>query len=277
MSTKTRPADLYRPRPTEPELVDVPKMQFLMVDGRGDPNTSVEYRQAVEALFGTAYGLKFLLKKKGHDFKVAPLEGLWWAPDLRSFEVGRKADWQWTAMIKQPDEVTPQDFASVRDELKRKKPSPAIEKLRLATFDEGPAAQIMHIGPYSAEGPTIARLHAFIRDRGYRFDGKKQKHHEIYLGDPRRAAPDKLKTVIRQPFSEWRKAIPVDHRDEHAPDDLDGRTGAARHVPRCVQQPDGKSAYESATACSDGRAGDHVLHRPCSAFRQLGRCRVPSA
>jgi hypothetical protein len=200
MINKTRSTDLYYPRPTEPELVDVPPMQFLMVDGRGDPNTSLEYRQAIEALYGAAYGLKFLLKKKGHDFKVAPLEGLWWATDMKSFEVHRKADWRWTAMIVLPDEVTPEDFASVRDELASKKPSPAVAKLRLARFDEGPAAQIMHIGPYSAEGPTIARLHAFIRERGYTFDGTKQKHHEIYLGDPRRAAPDKLKTVIRQPF-----------------------------------------------------------------------------
>lgn len=200
MIKKSRPADLYRPRLTEAELVDVPPMQFLMVDGRGDPITSVEYRQAIEALYGTSYRLKFLLKKKGHDFKVAPLESLWWAPDMNSFEVGRKADWRWTAMIMQPDEVTPEDFASARDELKRKKPSSAVEKLRLERFDEGPAAQIMHIGPYSAEAPTITRLHAFIRELGYTFDGTKQKHHEIYLGDPRRAAPDKLKTVIRQPF-----------------------------------------------------------------------------
>lgn len=200
MINKTHPKDLYRPRPTEPEVVDVPPMRFLMVDGRGDPNTSLEYRQAIEALYGAAYGLKFLLKKKGHDFKVAPLEGLWWAPDMKSFEVARKADWHWTAMIMQPDEVTAEDFAGVRDNLASKKPSPAVAKLRLAGFDEGPAAQIMHIGPYSAEGPTIARLHTFIRERGCTFDGTKQKHHEIYLGDPRRAAPDKLKTIIRQPF-----------------------------------------------------------------------------
>ena len=199
MIKKTSPKGLYRPRPTEPEVVDVPPMPFLMVDGRGDPSKSLEYRQAIEALYGAAYGLKFLLKKKGHDFKVAPLEGLWWAPDMKSFEVGRKADWRWTAMSTVPDEVTPDDFASVRDELARKRPSPAVAKLRLARFDEGPAAQIMHIGPYSAEGPTIARLHAFILERGYTFDGTKQKH-QIYLGDPRRAAPDKLKTVIRQPF-----------------------------------------------------------------------------
>lgn len=197
----TKPADLYRASP-EPQLVDVPSMLFLMVDGEGDPNTSAEYREAIEALFGTSYGLKFALKKaRGLQYTVSPLEGLWWAPDMESFGFGRKADWLWTAMIRQPDEVSAEEFESVRAEVQRKKPSKAIAKIRLERMREGTAAQVMHIGPYSAEGPTIERLHAFIHAHGGTFDGRKQKHHEIYLGDPRRAAPEKLRTVIRQPFT----------------------------------------------------------------------------
>jgi hypothetical protein len=201
MKQLTRPADLYKAPATEPEIVDVPPMQFVMVDGEGDPNTATQYREAIEALYGTAYGLKFMLKKAGKpDFHVSPLEGLWWAPDMKVFGAAAKASWRWTAMIMVPDDVTPADVERVRADLRRKRPSAAVEKLRLDTFHEGPAAQVMHVGPYSAEGPTIERLHAFIREHGFTFDGRKQKHHEIYLGDPRRAKPEKLRTVIRQPF-----------------------------------------------------------------------------
>ena len=121
---------------------------------------------------------------------------------MRTFGAGSKHEWRWTAMIMVPDEVSAADFERARADLARKRPSPAVDKLRLVRFHEGPAAQIMHIGPYSAEGPTIERLHAFIRDHGGNFDGRRQKHHEIYLGDPRRARPEKLRTVIRQPFVE---------------------------------------------------------------------------
>ena len=201
MKQLTRPVDLYRPPATEPQIVDVPAMQFLMVDGAGDPNTATEYRRAIEALYGVAYGLKFMLKKQHrHDFHVSPLEGLWWAPDMKTFGKGAKGDWRWTAMIMVPDEVSRTDFVQAREELRRKRPSPAVEKLRLERFHEGAAAQVMHIGPYSAEAPTIERLHAFIYERGFSFDGRRQKHHEIYLGDPRRAKPAKLRTVIRQAF-----------------------------------------------------------------------------
>ena len=197
----TAPADLYRPPAAQPEIIDVPPMQFAMVDGEGDPNTATAYRDAIQALYGISFTLKFMLKKaRGADYRVSPLEGLWWAPDLKVFGSAAKGSWRWTAMIRQPDEVTFADFERARVELRRKRPSPAVDLLRLERFDEGQAAQIMHVGPYSAEAPTIERLHAFIHEKGHTFDGRRQKHHEIYLGDPRRAKPEKLRTVIRQPF-----------------------------------------------------------------------------
>ena len=183
-------------------MVDVPEMAFLMVDGAGDPNTSPDYREVIEALYGVAYTLKFLLKKEqGLDYTVMPLEGLWWTPDMREFRAEGKGQWLWTMMIMQPDEVTPALFERAREQVRRKKPSPALERMRLERFHEGLAAQVMHVGPYAAEGPTIARVHAFLRERGYAFDGRLQKHHEIYLSDPRRAAPEKMRTVVRQPAS----------------------------------------------------------------------------
>lgn len=202
VAIKAGHADLYRPKANQPEIVNVPDMQFVMIDGAGDPNQSTDYQQTIEALYSVAYGLKFMLKKRdGIEFRVAPLEGLWWALDMTVFNLEQKDAYHWTMMISLPDEVTLDAFKQARDEARRRRPSQALERVRLARFHEGQCAQVMHIGPYSTEGPTIARLHAFIREHGYTFDGTKQKHHEIYLGDPRRAAPEKLKTVIRQPFS----------------------------------------------------------------------------
>ena len=201
---KTQLKSLYNPSADEPSLVDVPPLKYLMVDGTGDPNTSQEYRQAVEALYSVSYALKFMLKKEqGFNPSVMPLEGLWWTPDMREFSVERKDDWLWTMMIAQPEEVTPALFERALAEARRKKPSPALDKLRLEEYHEGRSAQIMHIGPYAAEGPTVARLHAFIQDHGYTFDGTpRQKHHEIYLSDPRRAALEKMRTIIRQPVQQ---------------------------------------------------------------------------
>jgi hypothetical protein len=148
------------------------------------------------------HALKFQIKKEqAIDYPVMPLEGLWWTEDMRTFSTDNKENWQWTMMIMQPEQVTAQLFEQAREKIKRKKDSAALANMRLQQFHEGTAAQIMHIGPFSAERPTVARLHAFIREHGYRFDGKEQKHHEIYLSDPRRAAPDKMKTVIRQPVT----------------------------------------------------------------------------
>lgn len=185
-----------------PELVRVPELAFLMIDGHGDPNTSTEYREAIQALYTVSYTLKFGLKKElGLTYRVGPLEGLWWADDMTLFEIGRKADWHWTAMIAQPDAVTAEWFERVRNEIRDKKQVPALERAGLERFEEGIAAQVLYLGPYSDEGPTIARLHRFIHELGYTFDGRHQKHHEIYLGDPRRSAPEKLRTIIRQPIA----------------------------------------------------------------------------
>ena len=174
-------------------------MPFLMVNGTGDPNTAPAYQHALEALYGMAYTLKFAVKRQlGTDYTVMPLEGLWWTPNMHELDTEHKDAWWWTAMIAEPDEVTPALVAEAREQVERKKPNPALAQLKLEKLDEGLAAQILHLGPYATEGPTIVRLHAFIREQGYVFDGLRQKHHEIYLSDPRRAAPAKMRTIIRQ-------------------------------------------------------------------------------
>lgn len=194
--------DLYRASARGPELVNVSELAFIMIDGRGDPNTSTEYKDAIEALYGLSYTLKFDLKKElGLNYRVGALEGLWWADDMADFATERKSNYRWTAMIAQPDAVTPERFARTRDEIGRKKTLAALGSARLERFAEGLCAQVLHVGPYSAEGPTIARLHAYIREIGGLFDGRRQKHHEIYLGDPRRTAPEKWRTIIRQPMT----------------------------------------------------------------------------
>jgi hypothetical protein len=189
---------LYAP-PREPVIVDVPELSFLMIDGHGDPNTSPDYRDAIAALFSVSYTLKFALKRApgGIDFSVMPLEGLWWGADLATVVTEDKSTWNWTAMVMQPDEVTSELLADAIVTVARKRSVPAADKLRLERFLEGPAAQIMYLGPYSDELPTIHRLHEFIAAEGYQPTGK---HHEIYLGDPRRSAPEKLRTIIRQPI-----------------------------------------------------------------------------
>jgi hypothetical protein len=192
---------LYRAT-TTPQLVQVPPLKFLCLEGHGDPNTSPAYASAVRALYSVSYAAKFAVKKAGGpDFKVSALEGLWWAEDLRTFLSGDKSEWDWIMMIRQPDAVTGDLLARLSDEVATKKSMPAARELRLICFEEGTAAQVLHVGPYAAEAPTIARLHEFIRDLGFTFDGHRHKHHEIYLGDPRRSAPGKLRTIIRQPYT----------------------------------------------------------------------------
>ena len=201
MAVSTRPklSDLYHPSALVPGIVDVPPALFAMVDGAGDPNRAIEFQEAVQAVYSAAYGLKFLLKRKGIEYHVPPLEGLWWAPDATGFEAENKAAYRWTLMIAVPEEVDAQAFEEVRAQTRRRRPSQAVERMRLQCFEEGLAAQVMHIGPYATESTTIARLHAFIREHGYTFDSMgRHAHHEIYLGDPRRADPLKLKTIIRQ-------------------------------------------------------------------------------
>ncbi|HSO93107.1 MAG TPA: GyrI-like domain-containing protein [Candidatus Dormibacteraeota bacterium] len=196
---KTDRESVYKARSGEPEMVRVPEMTFLMIDGRGDPNTTQEYKDSIAALYTLSYAFKFALKKeRGLDFRVGPLEGQFWAKEMSVF-ADRKADWLWTMMIAQPDQMTPQRFAKTLEEVRRKKELLGLDRIRLERFNEGLCAQLLHIGPYSAEGPNIEKLHAFIRTEGYTFDGRKQKHHEIYMSDPRRTVPPKWKTIIRQP------------------------------------------------------------------------------
>ena len=192
---------LYQPSAKEVSVVDVPDMNFLMVDGRGDPGTSQEYQEALEALYTVAYQLKFTIKGRAPelDYVIPPPEGLWWAKDMDAFTMDDRDAWQWTAMIMQPDQVTPELFEEGVQQVREKKNPAALRLLRLERYSEGRAVQIMHLGPYSAEGPTIERLHAFAREKGYQLRGK---HHEIYLNDPRRTAPEKIKTVIRQPVQQ---------------------------------------------------------------------------
>jgi hypothetical protein len=189
---------LYQPSAKEVSVVDVPDMNFLMVNGQGDPATSPEYQEALETLYTMAYQLKFTIKARHPelDYVLPPPEGLWWAKDMAAFSMNDRDAWQWTAMIMQPDHVTQALFDEAVDKVKQKKDLPGLGKLRFERYHEGRAVQIMHLGPYAAEAPTIQKLHAFARENGYELRGK---HHEIYLNDPRRTAPEKIKTVIRQP------------------------------------------------------------------------------
>lgn len=191
--------ELYRPGAKQVSRVDVPPFNYLMIDGRGDPNTAEEYKEAIEALYPVAYTLKFMLKKGavGADYVVMPLEGLWWVENMADFSAERKEAWEWTMMILQPDVVTAEMVTEAVAQTRKKKNPPALDKVRLETLHEGLSAQIMHIGPYADEAPNIQKVHQFIADAGGRLHGK---HHEIYLSDPRRAAPEKMKTIIRQPF-----------------------------------------------------------------------------
>jgi hypothetical protein len=191
--------ELYAPG-REPVMVEVPEFSFAMIDGHGDPNVASAYREAIEALYSVSYTLKFALKRGPQqlDYRVMPLEGLWWTPDMADFSTKRKADWDWTMMIRQPEEVTQEAFEQAVATAAAKKELPAATALRLERLTEGPAAQLLYVGPYADEGPAIERLHAFIAEQRFRRAGK---HHEIYLGDPRRAAPEKLKTIVRQPVT----------------------------------------------------------------------------
>jgi hypothetical protein len=204
--TVTTKVDLKRELPElysaarQPGLVEVPELAFLMIDGHGDPNTASEYAQAVEAIYAVAYTTKFILKRArdGIDFGVMPLEGLWWTPDMSTFTTDDKSAWDWTMMIAQPEQVTSEVVEQAQAKAAGKKALAAIDRVRLERFSEGRAAQVMHIGPYATEGPTIQRLHAFIAEQGCERAGK---HHEIYLSDPRRSAPEKMKTIVRQPVT----------------------------------------------------------------------------
>lgn len=189
---------LYNPSRVEFEIVEIPPMNFLMIDGKGDPNTSQEFQEATQTLYPVSYNLKFKSKREmGIDYGVLPLEGLWWADDMDGFIAMNKENWSWTLMIRQPDHISKAVVQAAMEEVQAKKDPPALAKLRFEPFHEGLSVQIMHIGPYEAEGPTIAQMHAFIEAEAYQLTGK---HHEIYLSDPNRTAPEKMRTILRQPI-----------------------------------------------------------------------------
>jgi hypothetical protein len=190
--------------PRDPVLIKVPALRYLMVDGQGDPAKSPAFRDAIGALYGLAYTMKFMLKARGvHDAVPMPMEGLFWADDMSAFMKARRGEWKWTLMLLQPQAVDAKLLAQARAELARKKKNASLPPVRLARFAEGTCAQVLHLGPYAEERPTIERLHAFIEASGYRLAGR---HHEIYLGIPGRGDPAKMRTVIRQPVLKARAA-----------------------------------------------------------------------
>jgi len=198
---------LYAPKAKQAVIVEVPAFNFVMIDGKikaGErPQDSAGFQEAMTALYGVSYTLKFaskLRKEKPIDYTVMALEGLWWTPS-GPFDFSKKQDWLYTVMMLQPDHITRSMFLEAVKQVRKKRDSAALSKLRFGRFHEGLAMQIMHIGPYSDEPATLAKMHAFAAENGYALRGK---HHEIYLGDPRRTKPEKLKTVLRQPVRKKR-------------------------------------------------------------------------
>jgi hypothetical protein len=191
----------YRARRGRFELVTIPPVQYLMVDGRSDPNTAPAYREALEALYPVAYRLKFFSKRElDRDYGVMPLEALWWAEDMESFTTARdKSRWQWTVLNLVPDWITSEHVDAAREAVAAKSAPAALGALRLGTVDEGLCAQTLHVGSYDDEAPVLDELHTeYIPAQGLRMTGK---HHEIYLNDARRTAPEKLRTILRQPVA----------------------------------------------------------------------------
>jgi hypothetical protein len=182
------------------DVVTVPPMRFLMVDGHGDPNTSPEYQDALTSLYPVAYKVKFLSKGEGRDYGVMPLEGLWWSQDMESFTTARdKSRWDWTLMTMVPGWIGPEHVESAREAVRLKGGAPMLDEVRLEPFDEGLCVQTLHVGPYDDEGPVLDTMHhEVVPQRGLRMTGK---HHEIYLSDARRTAPEKLRTILRQPVA----------------------------------------------------------------------------
>jgi hypothetical protein len=188
---------LWQPPADRFSIIEVPRMRFAMVDGKGDPNVAQDYRNAVQWLYSVSYALKFMSKRElARDYAVPPLEGLWWADDMSTFLSRDKAAWSWTMMIMQPDWITQEMFAAAVDKAGGKLGKPPAT-LRLEDYEEGLSVQIMHVGSYDDEGPVLRRLHEeFLPENGLTETGH---HHEIYLSDPRKVPPEKLKTVLRQP------------------------------------------------------------------------------
>ena len=191
--------NLYQPSKTEFQVVEVPDMAYYKVDGYGTPGVVPEYTAAIEALYAMSYKTKFLSKKLGKDYVVPPLEGLWWADDMATFTTARdKSQWHWTMMIMTPDWITGEMVTESRTEVSKKKDLPSLAELRWELYQEGLCVQILHLGSYDDEGPVLAKLHEkWMPEHGYTFNGL---HHEIYLSDPRKVDPEKLKTILRQPI-----------------------------------------------------------------------------
>jgi hypothetical protein len=197
---KTELKHLFAPSTKEFAMVDVPAMRYLMIDGSGNPNTSEPYKEAIEALYGVAYTLKFASKKElGRDYVVPPLEGLWWADDMSTFVSRNKDRWRWTMMIMVPEWIKPSLISRAIDTVRAKKTLAALPLLRHDILHEGQSVQIMYIGSYDDEGPVLSRLHRhYLPENNLTFNGK---HHEIYLSDPRKTPAPKLKTILRQPVA----------------------------------------------------------------------------
>ncbi|OLT37203.1 GyrI-like domain-containing protein [Rhodococcus sp. BGS-1C] len=191
--------DSYAAKRDRFSIVDVPPLQYLMVDGHGDPNSAQEYTDAIASLYPVAYALKTASKESlGKDYVVTPLEALWWATDMDVFTTNRdKSQWRWTAMIMVPDWIDRSMFDAAVAAVRTKKRPVSLDLVRLETLIEGRCVQRLHVGPYAEEETVLAELHErFIPDNGLEMTGK---HHEIYLSDARRVEPSKLRTILRQP------------------------------------------------------------------------------
>jgi len=193
---------LYSPSAKQVQVVNVPRLKFVMIDGAispGDsPGISAAFQEAIGALYGVSYTVKFACKLRKNDpidYPVMALEGLWWV-DSGEFDPARRQEWKWTAMIMQPEHITEEMFQEAIQQARKKRDSPALSRVRLESFHEGLCVQVMHVGPYSEEPATMAKMASFAQDHGYVYRGK---HHEIYLGDPRRVKPEKLRTILRHP------------------------------------------------------------------------------
>lgn len=245
MSTMTTEIDtLYKVRRGRVDIVDVPELAYLIVEGNGDPN-GAEFREAVQALYAVSYGAHFAVKKeRGEAPRVMPLEGLWWADDPRQQDIitaialgwatpddTDRAAWRWRAMIAQLPPIDEEVIAQASGQA-RAKAVPALDRLHFQRWREGLCAQTLHVGPYAAEAPTIVRLHEALTAAGYRPRGR---HHEIYLGDPRRSAPDKLRTLLRHPIE------PADAQPEARPDAQPGARPGARLGEAAGQTPAGQA------------------------------------
>lgn len=194
--------DAYRAQPGRLRIVDVPDMQYLMTDGHGDPGTSTAFAEAIAMLYPVAYGLKFTSKRDlGRDYVVPPLEGLWWAKDMNSFTTARdRTQWDWTLMLMVPGWIDQLMFEAAIEQVRAKNRPARLDHVRLQTLSEGKCMQTLHVGSFDNEGDVLEHMHhEFIPSHGLRMTGK---HHEIYFNDFRKVAPDKLRTILRQPVTD---------------------------------------------------------------------------